>query len=193
MQEANFVVLLNAHLLSEDHRHHIASITITSNYNLMLVMPSYNPETLTLQIKVPNSNQTIAVRVCVCNFSLLLFYSHHFQGALWRPLAEWDIVHGTNLEIEKRAILMFFGPLVKASKHNICAYIHYIKFLILIDFNYTSLFDANFSKDTTKTHLLDICDFLKIDPKIIKNIVDIIFDYDGIHLLNFLASLFVSY
>jgi hypothetical protein len=135
IQEANFLILLNAHLLSENHRHHIASVSIAANYNIVLAYPSYNPETLVLQIKIPNTNQTKTLR-----------------GALWRPIAEWDAVHGTELEIEKRALSMFFGPLVK-----------------------TSLFASNFAKDSAKTHLADTCEFLKVDNKIINQIVDTIF------------------
>jgi len=134
-KDVNFLVLLNAHLLSEQHRHHIASIAIVGKYNLIMVMPSYSPDTVVLQIKTPNST-----------------LSKVLQGTVCRPLADWDAVRGTTHETEKRAILMFFGPLAK-----------------------TSLFDTRFSPESAKSHLSDTCEFLKVDSKIINSIIDTIF------------------
>jgi hypothetical protein len=54
-------VVLNAHLLSEYHRLHVASYTSSAGYRLILVMPSFNPETLTLRIKLPSSIRMLYV------------------------------------------------------------------------------------------------------------------------------------
>jgi hypothetical protein len=59
----NIFVVLNSHLLSEEHRHHVASYSIAVGYYLIMVMPSFNPETLLLRVKTPNSNQNKILRV----------------------------------------------------------------------------------------------------------------------------------
>ncbi len=56
-------VVLNAHLLSEYHRIHIASSVISLGFRLVLVMPSLNPEHQVIRFKLPNTNQNVTLMV----------------------------------------------------------------------------------------------------------------------------------
>lgn len=65
--EPNIFVVLNSHLLSEYHRLHVASNTVLSGFRLVLVWPLFNPEALTLRIKIEASSLLLIV------FSFFLF------------------------------------------------------------------------------------------------------------------------
>ncbi len=54
-------LVTNAHLLSEYHRLHVASVTVAAGCRFILAMPSFNPETLTLKIKMSNHIRSLHV------------------------------------------------------------------------------------------------------------------------------------